>query len=263
MQATPRSTVVFQLPSTAVRTRIDWPSAWPDALAFAVGLAVAYWAGWTAGDLIWSLWLSSLVVGYATIAWTIGNPAVVLTVVAWRDRNESNTLRGLVTFTALILVGAAFLLGFFTLHFGGFHFIHSGFLLHWFPIDGPGIEHPGMGGKAVYLEVVRRYWVFLPSAFLSHRAAFMRLAPTLDANRWFESLSRNGKASHNLVIEPYRNVLRLHVLIFFFAFAHFAKLENFAVYAVIYAVYFFPWRLVRREAAPDALPQARKTQRVA
>ena len=27
------------------------------------------------------------------------------------------------------------------------------------------------------------------------------------------------------------------------------KLENFAVYAVVYAVYFFPWRLLRRPTA--------------
>ena len=49
--------------------------------------------------------------------------------------------------------------------------------------------------------------------------------------------------------EPYRNVMRLHALIFFFAFAHFARLDNFVVYAVVYATYFFPWRLVRRSSA--------------
>jgi hypothetical protein len=54
------------------------------------------------------------------------------------------------------------------------------------------------------------------------------------------------------MMEPYRNVLRMHFLIFFFAFAHFANLENFAIYAVVYTVYFFPWRLVRR--TPGASP---------
>ena len=44
--------------------------------------------------------------------------------------------------------------------------------------------------------------------------------------------------------------MRMHSLIFFFFLAHFAKLENFAVYAVVYAVYFFPWRLLRRSAIP-------------
>jgi hypothetical protein len=42
-------------------------------------------------------------------------------------------------------------------------------------------------------------------------------------------------------------VVRLHLLIFFFAAAHFLKLESFLVYAVVYAVYFFPWRLVKRD----------------
>jgi hypothetical protein len=46
----------------------------------------------------------------------------------------------------------------------------------------------------------------------------------------------------------------MHVLIFFFFFAHFAKLENFAVYAVVYAAYFFPWRLLRRPETPAAPP---------
>jgi hypothetical protein len=34
-----------------------------------------------------------------------------------------------------------------------------------------------------------------------------------------------------------------------FAFAHFERLENFAVYAVVYAVYFFPWRVLRHPGA--------------
>jgi len=43
--------------------------------------------------------------------------------------------------------------------------------------------------------------------------------------------------------------VRLHLLIFFFAFASIAKVGGFAVYAVVYAVYFFPWRLVRKQEA--------------
>jgi hypothetical protein len=46
--------------------------------------------------------------------------------------------------------------------------------------------------------------------------------------------------------------MRMHLLLFFFFFAHFAGLENFAVYAAVYAVYFFPWRLARRPATPVA-----------
>jgi len=49
----------------------------------------------------------------------------------------------------------------------------------------------------------------------------------------------------NAMGRPYINVMRMHLLIFFFAFAHFLKLDSFFVYAVVYFVYFFPWSEVR------------------
>src|SRR5438874_4773632 len=108
----------------------SWTSSWPDALAFLVGLAVARWAAWTAGDLVWSLWLSSLVVGYSTIVWMIGQPALELARASWRDRASVGAdPRTLITFWLLILAGALFLIAFFTVHFGGFHYGHSQFLI--------------------------------------------------------------------------------------------------------------------------------------
>jgi hypothetical protein len=53
----------------------------------------------------------------------------------------------------------------------------------------------------------------------------------------------------SVMMLPYQKVVRMHLLIFFFAFAHAVGLDNFAVYAVVYAVYFFPWRLLRSRAA--------------
>ena len=247
MQSTPHATAALTLPVGREKASPDWLSAWPDALAFAIGLGVARWAGWTAGDLIWSLWLSSLVVGFATIVWIIAEPTLALTFLIWRYRKESlSTPRQTAIFLAILFAACAFFLAFFTVHFGGFHYIHSGFLLHFFPLDVPGVAHPEFGGRAVYLEVVRRYWVFLPSAFLSRRATFLRAPLPLDIKRWDDAF-KNGRKPQEYFVEPYRNVLRMHGLIFFFAFAHFLKLDNFAVYTVIYAVYFFPWRLVRGE----------------
>ena len=248
MEITPESHVVFQLARPERKLAVDWAawtSAWPDLLAFAIGLAVARWAGWTAGDLIWSLWLSSLVVGYTTIVWTIAIPALVLSALAWKSRNDpANSGNNLIGFVTVLLGLAAFLLAFFTLHFVFFHLIQASFFLDMFPIDVPGVAHPEMGGKPVYLEIVRRYWVVLPSAFLSHRAAFMRTPITLDAERFFKSVFGDVNSFRSFFLEPYKNVARMHVLIIFFGFAAFLKLENFAVYTVIYAVYFFPWRLV-------------------
>ena len=224
-----------------------WSSSWLDAVAFVIGLAVAWWGGWNAGDLIWSLWLSSFVVGYATIVWMIGRPAAEFAWKAWRERALVGAdKRSVIIFCLLILGGAAFLLAFFTVHFGGFHYVHSQFLISFFPVDLPGSGRASHAGMATYVEVARRYWAFLPSAFLAHRGAFLRRPFSLGDNQ-SPSLA-GGKTISGLFAEPYRNVIRLHMLIFFFFFAHFARLENFAVYAVVYAAYFFPWRLVRKPA---------------
>ena len=116
-----------------------------------------------------------------------------------------------------------------------------------------------MANMSTYAEVLRRYWPFLPSAFLAHRAAFLRKPLSVGRDASLSSLGGSNKLG-DLFTEPYRNVIRMHMLIFFFFFAHFAKLENFAVYAVVYAVYFFPWRLVRRPGLVDESKSAAGSQ---
>jgi hypothetical protein len=253
MQITPEATAAVPLSASPEKAGIEWLSALPDALAFALGLAVARWAGWNTGDLIWSLWLSSFVVGYATILWVIGFPTVAFLILGWKTRRDPlSSPRKMLLLWAITLFVASFMLAFFTLHFGGFHYVHSQILLSFFPIDVAGTSHSGWAAKPVYLEILRRYWVFLPAAFLSHRAVFLRTPMTLDPDRLFASFSGPDKTRGGVFGEPYRNVMRMHGLIFFFFFAHFLHLENFAVYTVVYAVYFFPWRLVRRSDSSAA-----------
>ena len=225
-----------------------WAGAWPDLAAFAAGLALAWFSGWETGDLIWSLWLSSLVVGYALILWTVSAP--LREVVGGIARDP-----GIVEISpwakagAIALVGGGTLFGlaFFTVHFGGFHFVHSAFLNMFFPVTG----QQGFPGWETYGIVLRRYWLFLPLAFMAERSAFARVsshAPP-DVSVTPEAIARRkAQAASSGMMAPYKGVIRMHLLIFFFAFAHFARIESFAVYTVVYAVYFFPWRLVRNEA---------------
>ncbi len=213
-----------------------WTAAWPDALAFAGGLALAWFAGWSTRDLVWSLWLSSLAVGYAMIVWSIVGPVILLQ----REGRTGAAVAG--------AIGGLFLLAFFTVHFGMFHLVHSIFLNLFFPV-GPKVT--GLFNLELYTEVARRYWYFIPLAALAERQAF-RLEPLppapppasvkavdIDARK-----ARNSRLGGGAAFSPYKNVVRLHLLIFFFAGAHFAKLDNFLVYTVVYAVYFFPWRLL-------------------
>ena len=88
--------------------RSRWADAWPDALAFATGLAMAWYFQWQTRDLVWSLWLSSLLVGYAMIVWGIFGPGVSLATKVWSGRAESGPKSAvpLVAGGAVLLVGA-------------------------------------------------------------------------------------------------------------------------------------------------------------
>ena len=238
-------------------TKARWISAWPDAVAFALGLGVAKVAGWTTADLVWSLWLSSLVVGYTMIVWTIVRPGLDMARAVLRDQEFTVQVLRESKGTAIagggvLLLGGLFVLAFFTIHFGGFHYVHSQFLSTFFPIDGGDAGRVGTAGMSTYVEVARRYWLFLPSAFLAERAAFVRHpAPAKDDLSVTAAAIAARKAANagtgGIMFAPYRNVMRMHFLIFFFAFAHFARLDHFVVYASVYAVYFFPWRLAQGE----------------
>jgi hypothetical protein len=161
------------MPAPAHRS---WRSAVPDLVAFLLGLAVAWALRWRTSDLIWSLWLSSLVVGYALIVWSLAEPACELLGIGWAHRDEvraspaANDPRQIAAFVAIALVGGAFYLAFFTVHFGGFHYVHAQFLLSWYPL-GDGFHAMN---RATLVEVFRRYWGALPSAFLARRYAFAR-----------------------------------------------------------------------------------------
>ncbi|MFA5057322.1 MAG: DUF6498-containing protein [Opitutaceae bacterium] len=234
-------------PATSAPVPATWLSAWPDALAFGGGLALAWWFQWQVRDLVWSLWLSSLLVGYAMIVWNILRP-----VIAARREAAGNGAPFLAQagITGFMLLGALFMLAFFTFHFGMFHFVHSAFLSIFFPVSGAPAR--GFPSLSLYLQVLAAYWPFVLVAAVAERKAFrppVRAAPDTSVKAADVNRRLAEKAKGGAMMEPYKNVIRLHLLIFFFAFAHFARLENFFVYAVVYAVYFFPWRLVRKNKA--------------
>ena len=214
-----------------------WAGAWPDAVAFVSGLALAWSLGWNTTDLVWSLWLSSLVVGYAMIVWGIFSPAVL-------RLREGSAGAGAVT-----AFGGLFILAFFTFHFGMFHLVHSVFLNAFFPPDGVQRLGGTFGGLSLYVAVVKDYAWFLPIAFLAERRHFrferVPPEPPKTSVKAADIAARKARQGFGLggVMAPYKNVIRMHLLIFFFVAAHALKWEHFAVYVVVYAAYFFPWRL--------------------
>ncbi|HEY5551470.1 MAG TPA: DUF6498-containing protein [Opitutaceae bacterium] len=203
-----------------------------DLCGFAIGLGLAWTLDWQTRDLVWGLWLSSLVIGYLSIVLGILGGINRMVV----DNHPIGWLIG--------LGGGMFMLAFFTVHFGGFHFVHSVFLNQFFPIspETTGSFGPGASG---YFLVLANYWPWLFAAALAERAVLAKAwrgivpnEPRKDKPHPMAKPGFNPGAA-------YVNVVRMHLLIFFFAGVAFAGIESFAIYAVVYAVYFFPWSLTK------------------
>ena len=156
--------------------------------------------------------MSSLLVGYLTIILTIFGPGV----------RVAKTIENRLV-AALPLAGGVFMLAFFTIHFGGFHFVHSAFLNGFFPVLDSRLR--GFPDGAVYWEVFKSYWPFVLGAAVSERQNLLQAT---------EKMNPAG---------PYKNVIRMHLLIFFFAGAAALNLDSFIIYAVVLCVYFFPFKL--------------------
>ena len=223
----------------------SWPAAWPDALAFATGLGLAWHLQWKTSDLIWSLWLSSLLVGYAMIVWGSLTPTLLL----WRERRLGAA--------TLATLGGVFTLAFFTVHFGMFHFVHSAFLQSYFPVLGDATRGHWPGWD-LYREVLVRYGWFVPAVLVAERSAFqldpLPPEPPRTSVRAADIAARKQRQASlspgATTFRPYLNVVRLHLLIFFFAGVRKVGLEDFPIYAVVYAAYFFPWRILLNRSNP-------------
>ena len=235
----------------------------PDVLAFVLGLGVAYFGRWETRDLVWSLWLCSLVLGYLTLLSALAAGAYVgLHVVRRLTPGKPRFI--------LVLIGGgagAFFLVFFSFHFCGFHAGHSVFLNHFFPVAG--LPSDGLGSAfmnpprlwaLVFRHLMHPYGLFVVPAIIAERQYVLR--PLTEALRAIRSMAdgrdeselraaakpaKRGGSLSDAMARPYINVVRMHLLIFFFAISHALKLDSFVVYAVVYAVYFFPWSQIRKK----------------
>ena len=279
---------------------------------FLLTLGLAWRQHWSTTDLVWGLWISSLVLGYAFIVVSIGSvfgmplgttlvpgrsgaaptrvspgcqsmapvlfalvvsvfvlgfsrytlyalifllPALVLAVGgAMRDRPGWGFFpdpdRGLAK-AVILLPYALFMLAFFTVHFGGFHFVHSIFLNGFFPIvqDSPfgkGIDETLAHFFMLVRESLRRYWPFVLAGGLSRIPEYAATFRTADGSMMFK---------------PYLNVVKMHVMIFVFAGISAAGLKDGALYPLL-ILYFFPFgSIFKRKRANASMPEGENAGR--
>jgi hypothetical protein len=179
-----------------------------DALAFVFVAIFAIALDWRARDIAWALWISSLCVGYITCIWVLFRQLIPNLINAGRGKK---------------VAFAVFMTLFFTMHFGGFHYVHSIFLNSVLPLKGSDDSFPGI--FTIIRSSFASYWPLVLAAFFS-RVAELR------------SLSADTK--HMGIVLPYINVVRLHCLIAVLAILYNFGLGWLALYPVLAAV-FFPW----------------------
>lgn len=268
------------------RPKKDWLL---DLGLFLGTVLLAWLEHWSATDLVWSLWISSLTLGYSYLlvsiagmftsqfrklssprpkeplpAFEIGSVATsviflliigaftgffsiyTLTFFALiaisffigigvRKRNRAagtdlSEEKSKIAIFFLLLPGALFMVGFFTVHFLGFHFVHSLFLSLFFPLFPRGSEMGAPGDFALFknlvVTTVRSYWIFILAS------AFSRLQAYKTAYQKTEMGPSVGFA--------YTIVVRMHILIFIIAFMSSAGLQKLFLYPILF-LYFFPF----------------------
>jgi hypothetical protein len=271
---------------------------------FFLNFILALHQNWSATDLVWCLWISSLVLGYAYILTTIlgillrgdrdvfvsgGNkknkmkaPAPVMNVFfllallfmtgfsrytlyffifvivsillslpkEFQERLGLGFLPDENAFISRFLINfpaALFMLGFFTFHFGMFHFVHSIFLNGFFPIlpespFGKTLDETGIYFMNIIEVAVSRFWPFILLSALSRLGLYTKA---------FQGGGMDG------MFIPYKNVIRMHITIFVVAFLSMADIGNYALY-FIFVIYFLPlgsiFRLLKVSRKGEKVP---------
>lgn len=206
-----------------------------DLLLFVAALAIALWQRDDGHSIVWGMWLSSLLIGYTYIV-----SSIMRWVVAMYRVGGGMFLFG--------LINGLFLLGFFTIHFGGFHLGHAIFLNEFFPIP-VDVERLGLFlHPQQYAWVLSEYWWFLVIALVSERHGLLGQRAPLPSE---PESTKKAMGKMNLM-KPYAKVVRLHILIFVFAGAQALRWPEAWVLVIIHAAYFLPWRRFYRLLRPAA-----------
>lgn len=193
---------------------------WADLTAFGVTMVIAVAEGWNPSDIVWSLWTTSLMLGYVyIILWHIG-PLLHKT----QRRGRGGPL-------------SLFTLVFIFFHFSFFHLVHSFFLSQFFPNPLLNIAPFASGevdGVASQFFTTLRWALFLYWPFVL-TSAFSRF------DIYTEAL--NDKNAD--MMTPYKNVARMHIMIIVFGFMMVAGLTSHALYLVL-IFHFFPLNTLKQ-----------------
>jgi hypothetical protein len=217
-----------------------WFQVFLALVSFLITLMLATAQNWKVTDLVWSLWITSLVLGYSYLITGILSSTLRGAVAAQGPAArilKAFPLEGIARWVLAVL-GGLFMLAFFSVHFLMFHFIHSIFLNLFFPIYSSSDGLPNILGVIGFC--ITHYWPIILLSAVTSIPAFLRVTQATDDK--FLSM-------------PYRNVVRMHISIFVFAGLSFLRVGNLLLYYLL-ILYFFPFGALKdfllKKRAPSA-----------
>ena len=214
---------------------------------FSFSLAAAYFLGWNNTDLIWSFWITSLVVGYVTIFRTTVAPLSMLTklILSPEDGKKfrelpATTKLKIAIFVLFFIPISLFYVVFLSFHFCFFHILLAYWLQEIFP-------HPGIteilanttgGGFIFYIQIIKTllmaYWIIvLQKLIFDYRTYWKR------GGRKAEPVQQEFFSYENIT-QAYVQVVRIIVLMVLLFWLNSIQANQFLIYVVIYSLFFFP-----------------------
>ncbi|HSM25121.1 MAG TPA: DUF6498-containing protein [Anaerolineaceae bacterium] len=216
---------------TDVRTWIEheiplWLQLIISFISFGFIFAIAQFQKWEAGDMVWSLWITSLTLGYCYLL-----AGITSNTISSQVNNVDDILAEILPPAArsgikfvFQFIGAFLQLIFFTVHFGLFHFVHSFFLNEFFPLLNRPFER--LTDLVSFVSIsLQTYWPVIVFSFFSSLRKFQRVILQGDPD---------------YTKRPYINVVKIHLSIFAFAGLSFSGIKDWLL-PLIFVVYFFPF----------------------
>ncbi|MFA6025801.1 MAG: DUF6498-containing protein [Ignavibacteriaceae bacterium] len=220
---------------------------------FSFSLAAAYFMGWNNTDLIWSFWITSLVVGYVTIFRTTVAPLSMLTklILSPEDGKKfrelpATTKLKIAIFVLFFIPISLFYVVFLSFHFCIFHILIAYWLQVIMPHAGITDILAGANGGGFYISVqiiktlLMSYWIIvLQKLIFDYRTYWKsgsnKVSPVQQNFFSFEGLTR-----------PYVQVVRILVLMVLLFWLNSIEANQYLVYVVIYSLFFFPMPSFRK-----------------
>jgi hypothetical protein len=207
-----------------------------DLLLFAVTLAAAVSLEWSAHDLVWGLWASSLLTGalfmLAAVVRMFRLPDIG---VAFPDATPTPLTQVPWVRIPVVAFFAVFTTAFFTAHYSLFHFVHGIFLNGFFPITrdevfGTTPEQTLAWFGGLVATAFAAYWPVAVAAALTRRRQLIKAATPQPGLEEKDQLD---------LLEPYKNVFRMHVFLILLGILGGMGFQNAALYLVLF-LFFFP-----------------------